>query len=151
MNCLDISDKLFEFYDNELPEQEKNEVSTHLNSCKKCSFELEKLKQTSLVLIRTFEEPVSPQFSIKVMETIFGEKTVMTGWLGLPRWEVAFVLSLGFLMISYFLAHSSQTLRLPPQKDWFFSSEEVKKEDALQIVLGAERSNEHAWEGLIDE
>src|SRR5206468_8629669 len=59
MNCLQCTDNLTAYLDQELPPGARSEVESHLGSCARCSAELHTLKEAMLFL-ESHSKPLEP-------------------------------------------------------------------------------------------
>ena len=59
MNCLDCTDNLTAYLDQELPPGARSEVESHLGSCARCGDELRTLKE-AMLLLESHSKPHAP-------------------------------------------------------------------------------------------
>ena len=59
MNCLDCTDNLTAYLDQELPPGARSEVESHLGSCARCGDELRTLKE-AMLLLESHSKPLAP-------------------------------------------------------------------------------------------
>lgn len=157
MDHSNLKSKLYEFYDGELPKEEAEKMSVHLQSCAECRRELELLKKSAQIFFKKSEVSVPPSFSAKVMNQILerseSPKISILDFFRLPRWEIATALSISLLIFSYFSIHylKEGAAAGASTESWLFSNQEPEKDDLLQIALGNESLNESGPEVKIYE
>jgi len=75
MNCEEINDLLSAYMDNELPEEERRHVATHLDACSSCQAQLNTLKNTVSAL-RGLKELEVPDVVAHSLRQIAGKEPV---------------------------------------------------------------------------
>ncbi len=134
MDHQNIKEKLWAYRDFEISGPEQQEIFTHLQSCRECSFELNRLQTLGTKLKRIALAAPSEFFVRKVMDRL-GDleeaakpmlKWAFMDWL-LPLTGYAFAFFLMFLAISHREAPVNASAVLladvPQGAQWTFSSE----------------------------
>jgi len=115
MNCKNVEKNLLPFMENELPEERRMEMETHLKTCPDCSHLLEEFSQLWEALEYREKIQPSPYFWTRLKQRIVeyeeGRKPVF-GWLeGLVRWirpAVAVATTLICIFLGYSLGNFPQ-------------------------------------------
>jgi hypothetical protein len=80
MECRNIREKLSDYVDNELSDEEKKLVDEHLNACQKCSHALEELRKIVALTHRMEEAEPPPWLEQKVMAELKGHERRKEGF-----------------------------------------------------------------------
>lgn len=115
LNCKDIKKNLVFFLENELPEERRNEMESHLKSCPDCSRLLEEFSQLWEGVQQRERIQPSPYFWTKLKQRIVGyedSRKPVFGWMGglirLSRPAVAVAAVLICIFLGYSLGNFPQ-------------------------------------------
>lgn len=86
MRCPQMKRKLSAFLDGEVPEDEKQLISSHLESCDHCRQELADLSQVSDVLNLIEEIQVSPYFMVRLRQKLAVQQAKSLSRLSFMAW-----------------------------------------------------------------
>ena len=87
MKCKTLHKKLIFFLDGDLPENEANEMKTHLTECELCAAFAEDMQKT-LGIIQIEKSPeVTPFFYTRLKAWMENEKFTAEKRIGFPVWE----------------------------------------------------------------
>jgi len=109
MNCKSVKENLMFFLENELPEERRIEMETHLKTCPDCTHFLEEFSQLWGTLEHREKIQPSPYFWTRLKQRIVEyeeQRKPIFGWLeGLVRWGRPAV-AVAVLLICIFLGYS---------------------------------------------
>ncbi|MBZ9622550.1 DUF4179 domain-containing protein [Clostridium sp. FP2] len=74
MNCEDIGEKLIEYIDDSLDEQEKKIIAEHIKECEQCRLELEELQSITLYVENKKQEIITPNNLFKNIKVKLSNK-----------------------------------------------------------------------------
>ncbi|WP_061961735.1 mycothiol system anti-sigma-R factor [Demequina flava] len=69
-DCSDALDRLFEYIDEELPEEEVQRIGAHLKSCPPCEAEHQIKEKIKALTARTGGEKAPEELRIRVLESL---------------------------------------------------------------------------------
>ena len=149
MDHREITSKLYELYDGELPEDEARSVREHLSGCGECRAEVELWSRARKSFLDQTPVQIPVQFTENVMAKIAAQPRTISwveliwrgGLLPLQSWKVALAASAfvvaSFYILARYLRPNNQAdpvLLVYNHVDPWLSGKEMVKEDMLPIV-----------------
>ncbi|MHB8412101.1 MAG: anti-sigma factor family protein [Candidatus Acidiferrales bacterium] len=111
--CVQIEERLSDYLDGLLPENEQREFRAHVDACPRCA---PLLAQVTLVVgrLRTLDpEPVSPVLISKILDQTLGPRKTQRDWFGwLPMlWQPRFAMGAVTVLATLFITFQATGVR----------------------------------------